>query len=69
MKTKYLNLFWAALATVILFYEFSDGLQTSITIFGKQFKVWFLTVIWSFVAVKNYYLFYFKLKSEIITQK
>ncbi|MDD7914704.1 hypothetical protein [Polaribacter ponticola] len=69
MKTKYLNLFWAVLATVILIYEFSDGKQHSIAIFGQQFKVWYLTIIWSIVAIKNYYSFYFKLKSELITQK
>jgi hypothetical protein len=60
MKTKYLNLFWALLATIILVNEFTDGQIDSIVIFGKQFKLWFLVIIWSLVALKNYHSFYFK---------
>ncbi len=64
MVTKYLNLFWAVLATVILIFEFTDGQVDSITVFGKQFNVWFLTILWFLVAIKNYYSFYFKVNQK-----
>ena len=64
MGTKYLNLFWAVLATVILIFEFTDGQVDTITVFGKQFKVWFLIILWTIVAIKNYYSFYFKVNQK-----
>lgn len=63
MKTKYLNLFWALLATVILIYEFTYGQVDSFTIFGKQFNLWLLALVWGLVAIKNYFSFYSKVKS------
>ncbi len=58
---KYLNLFWAILATIIIFNELKTNQINSITILGKEFKFWFLAFVWLIIGVKNYYYFIQKL--------
>jgi hypothetical protein len=60
MNTKYFNLFWAILATIVVTYELTFGQSTSISFYGKQFGMWVLVIVWSLVGLRNYYLFYTK---------
>ena len=63
MNTKYFNLFWAIIATIVVTYELTFGQTTSINFYGKQFGVWVLVIVWSLVGLRNYYSFYTKVSS------
>lgn len=56
MKKKYLNIFWAFLAIVIILNEFATGQTISQIKWGS----WVLVGIWSSIAIKNIYSFYTK---------
>lgn len=55
---KYFNLFWAILATGVIFNEFIFTQIDLSVIFSKQASTWVLIALWVMVAVKNYYSFF-----------
>lgn len=60
MKKKYLNLFWAILAAVIILNEFIVGEIQFKSVSQINWGAWVLVAIWFSIAAKNIYSFYTK---------
>lgn len=60
MKKKYLNIFWASLAIIIILNEFVIG-QIQFKTVGKiNWGNWVFVALWFSIAAKNIYAFYKK---------
>ena len=66
---KYLNLFWALLATGVLLNEFVFNQIDFSVIFNKQISTWVLITLWVLVAVRNYYSFFSSKNKLQVNQK
>ena len=64
MKSKYFNLFWAFVASVIILNEFIDQ-SNFVSLDSKSSNAWLLIIIWSFIAIKNYYSFFSKANKKL----
>lgn len=60
MKRKYINIFWASLAIIIILNELVIGKIELKSISQFKTSTWLLIIVWLSVAIKNIYSFYAK---------